>query len=765
MRVILPAVLIVTACATMVLLLGADRTPQRTAHTGNDLPMAAARHFYAQRTWPNGIPPDAYAAAAAHVQAMEQNGLARRASGWRWLSQGPVNIAGRIRAMALDPSDATTIYAGSAGGGIWKTSNSGFDWRALDDVLPNLRIGAIAVDPFDTRRILAGCGEGFVAWQGAAAFGKGIYRSGDAGGNWELMASTDGQPFWYVFDVDFDPFQPDNVLACTWRGVYRSSDGGDTWRSILYRSTSPFSATADFSRTEPGVVYAALEGEGLFRSEDHGQSFTALGPVLEEKYSRVVLAVAPSDGDIVYAAFTDHTARECAGLRRSDDGGRSWRTLVIPRSRVSGKTYMGEQGRFNSTLSVHPENPEIVWAGGIDLHRSTDGGTTWRQMTNWYPYRDLTYVHADQHALLFNPANPAELLAASDGGMFRSLDGGEHFTEMSGGMVTVQYHSGTPHPRSDAVIGGTIDNGTLRTLDGDRWYDVTGGDGGYTAIDPDEPRYVYGELYYLHFLKSTDFGRTFYVAMNGIPRSQDFGSSDPVAFIAPFEMQPGAPKTLYAGTNRIYRSTNRAESWTAVSGDLAGDNAYLTAIGLSASDPAVMYVGSSRGRVLVTTDGGVRWRRIDSGLPGSFVTDFAVHAEDPHDVIATFSGFGSGHAWRSTDGGASWTDLSGNGTSALPDIPANTVFRHPENDREIYVGTDVGLFVSTDQGRSWQVDNDGIGNVIIADLRMRQDGEPVDPLGFTRHPRVRFPRTELSEPGHLGDRRGDRRSVYPGFGR
>ncbi len=722
MRIIPSAVVIAAGSAAFLLLSWTHGTAPPARHAGNDMPGAAAHFFYQQRAYPHGIPRHAYRDAAAHVEDMETRGLRKSAFGWRWLSLGPVNIAGRIRSMALDPQDAATVYAGSAGGGVWKSSNSGLDWQQLGDLLPNLRIGAIAVDPFDSRRVLAGCGEGFVAWQGAAAFGLGIYSSSDGGAQWELLPATDRQAFWYVFDVDFDPFTPGVVLACTWRGVYRSSDGGRSWKNILFRSTAPFSATVEFSRTEAGVVYAGLEGEGIFRSENHGESFAALERVQNEAYTRIVLAAAPSNGDILYAAFTDHAAQECAGIQRSDDGGSTWRPLTIPRSPVSGGTYMGEQGRFNSTLAVHPHNPDIVWAGGIDLHRSTDGGQTWQQMTNWYSYRDYAYVHADQHALLFNPANPLELFAASDGGMFRSRDGGKSFAEMTGGMVTVQFHSGAPHPHSDMVIGGTIDNGTLRTLDGDRWTDVTGGDGGYTAIDPDEPRLVYGEIYYLHFLKSTDFGRTFYRAMNGIPRAQDFGTSDPVAFIAPFEMAPGAPKTLYAGTNRVYKTTNGAESWTAISGSIAGENAFLTAIGLAASDADVIYAGSSRGRIMTTTNGGRDWQRIDDGLPGFYVTDFAVHPADARDVIATFSGFGSGHAWRSTDGGVRWTDISGEANAALPDIPANTVFRHPERDREIYVGTDVGIFVSTDIGRSWAVDNDGLGNVIIADLRMRPDG-------------------------------------------
>ncbi|MBN1448253.1 MAG: hypothetical protein JXA28_10015 [Bacteroidetes bacterium] len=723
MRILCLTVLLLAACAGGAFLLSIAPVHRSSPETGYDRPEEAAHFFLAQRAWPSGIPRGAYARAAERVRHMEHAGLRKAERGWRWLNLGPVNIAGRIRAMAVDPQDAAIIYAGSAGGGVWKTTSSGRSWRQLDDLLPNLRIGAIDVDPFDRNHILAGCGEGYVAWQGYAAFGHGIYRSTDAGESWELLPSTDRQEFWYVYDVDFDPYAEGVILASTQQGVFRSSDGGMNWLRVLSDTQPPFSAMVDHSATQAGVVYAAREGSGILRSTDHGTTWRNLGHVAPPPYTRIFIATAPSNGDILYAAFTDRDARQCAGLYRSDDGGENWRALEIPRSMVSGETYMGGQGRFNSVLAVHPANPDIVWAGGIDLHRSTDGGVTWRQMTNWYPFKTLAYVHADQHALIFNPADPNEMLAGSDGGMFRSLNGGEDFEEMSGGMVTVQFHSGTPHPRSDMVIGGTIDNGTLRTTDGDRWADVIGGDGGYTAIDPDEPRLVYGELYYLHFLKSTNFGRNFYLAMNGIPRASDFGTSDPVAFIAPFEMAPWNPKVLFAGSNRVYRTTNGAESWTRISDNLSGDNSsFLTAIGLSAADPQVIWTGSSRGWIHVSTDGGMSWRRADSGLPAFYVTDVAVHAGDAGDVVVTYSGFGQSHVFRSTDLGATWQDLSGTGDGALPDIPVNTVFRHPERDAELYVGTDVGLFVSSDSGATWEVDNEGIGNVIIADIKMRPDG-------------------------------------------
>ncbi|MCZ7554944.1 MAG: hypothetical protein M5R41_00905 [Bacteroidia bacterium] len=687
-----------------------------------DRPADAARFFMEQRAWPQGIPERWHERAMTHVHTMRRQGLSKAAAGWRWLSLGPDNIAGRIRAMAIDPRNASLVYAGSAGGGVWKSSDRGRSWRLLDELLPNLRIGAVAVDPFFPDRVFAGCGEGYVAWQGGAAYGRGIYATVDGGDSWQLLGSTDRSEFAYVFHLAFDPFARNVVYASTASGIYRSPDAGNTWTRVFSRPFTQFSAMVECSRTQPGVCYAGVEGVGVFRSSDYGVTWS--GPLTNgietQSFTRVVVAAAPSNGNVVYAALTA-TDEQCAGVFRSTDGGASWSRVSTPRNELNGNTYMGFQGRYNSTLTVHPTNANVVWVGGIDLHRSTDGGASWKQMSNWYRFQRYPYVHADVHAIIFDPYFPETLLVGTDGGLFVTSDGGGAFVEYSAGMVTVQFHSGTPHPQSDMVIGGTIDNGTLRTMQGDGWSDVTGGDGGHTAIDPVEPRIMYGELYYLHFLKSTNFGRSFYLSMTGIPRARDFGTSDRVAFIAPFLLSPGNPRTLYAGTYRVFRSSNAAESWSAISGNLAGDG-YISALGLSAADANVVYTGASRGHIHVTTDGGADWTRVDGTVPDRYVTDFAVRSTDARRVLVALSGFSGGHLYYSSDAGGTWADLSGSGTSGLPDVPANTVFWHPEDESTIYVGTDVGLFVTTDFGQSWMVDNNGVGNVIISDLQLRTDG-------------------------------------------
>jgi len=502
----------------------------------------------------------------------------------------------------------------------------------------------------------------------------------------------------------------------------RSSDGGDTWTKLSLTSLRGMMTV--FSKTTPGLVYAAIEGSGVYRSEDHGLTWGAkLNSGLSvSSFSRVQIAAAPSNGDVVYAAFTARD-ESCAGIFKTTNRGASWIKLSTPINDFDGETYMRSQGSYNSVLTVHPSNPQIVWAGGIDLYVSSDGGVTWKQKTNWYSSAGYAYVHADQHALLFNPVDPQKMYAACDGGVFRSVNGGTNFADANSGLVTLQFHSGTPHPSSDLMLGGSIDNGTLKVSNGTRWNEATGGDGGYTAIDYNDPRTMFAEIYYLEFLKSTNYGNTFLQKLNGIPKDANGGTTDRVGFIAPFEMDPTNPKILYAGTYRLYKTTNAAELWTPISPDLTG-SAYgtITAIGLSKSSGSTIYTGSSTGAVFVTTDAGTNWVRSLAGLPNRYVTDIAVSATDPATAYLTVSGFASGHVYRTTNTGQSWMDISGSDPASLPDVPANTVVVHPSNPQRLFVGTDVGVFCTYDGGQTWIVNNTNMGNVTVADLQFRKDG-------------------------------------------
>ncbi len=701
-------------------------TSDRTERRRFDKPGQADKFFYEQRAYPSGIiPADWRRRAVDHIHSMKPYAsLLKPAEFWSWVSIGPRNIAGRIRALAADPADFNTLYAGAAGGGIWKTTDMGRNWRALNDFLPNLRIGSIAVHPVRPGTVFAGNGEGFVLWQDALAYGRGIYRSDDAGESWRLIPATENANFEFVFDIAFDPFRPDVVLACTRVGVMRSSDGGETWTRLRITFSQIRGMMSVFSRTTEGLVYAAIEGAGIYRSSDHGVNWE--GPLanglLVSDYTRIQLAAAPSNGDVLYAAFTKRD-ESCAGVFRSADRGSNWNKTATPVSEIDGEDYMRFQGQYNSVLAVHPTNPDFVIAGGIDLYRTSNGGVSWKQITNWYPFAGYAYVHADQHAFLFNPRNASQVVAASDGGIFRSDNGGVTFLDANSGLVTVQFHSGTPHPSSDLVLGGTIDNGNLRVSSGASWTDVTGGDGGFTAIDYNDPRVMYSEIYYLDFYKSTASGAagSWRSRMNGIPQDPEGGTSDRCAFIAPFEMDPANPKILYAGTYRLFRTANAADLWTPSSEDLSAGG-FISAIGPGPSGSGVIYTGASTGAVYVTVNDGLDWTRSNAGLPKRYITDMALDRANPARAYLTVSGFGTGHVWKTTDHGATWSDASGTGPAALPDVPVNTIAVHPVVEGRLYIGTDAGVFISLDDGATWTVMNTGMGNVTVADLQFRRDG-------------------------------------------
>jgi photosystem II stability/assembly factor-like uncharacterized protein len=711
-----------TVCSFAIMFHSHDAMPEpRYRH---DHPADADAYFYGQRMWPdNRIPDGWYDRARTHIARMRSMGLSKSA-GWKWISVGPFNVAGRVRAMAMDPSDPAILYAGSAGGGVWKTTDAGTSWTALTDFLPNLRIGSIAVDPYHTSTVLAGNGEGFVAWQGGLAYGRGIYKTKDGGQNWELIPATATADFEYVFDISFDPFIDGAVIASTRKGLFRSTDGGTNWTRVLTGGTMSRGMMAAFSRTSEGLVYGVLEGLGIYRSTDHGVTWNALdlSGLGIGSFSRIVVAPAPSNGDIVYAAFTaeDET---CAGLFRSTNRGDAWISIATPTNQFWDRSYMGEQGNYNSVLVVHPTNPNTVIAGGIELYRTTNGGQSWKQISNWYEGTSLPYVHCDNHAVIYNTADTRQWYSANDGGVFRTDNDGATFLDKNTGLVTAQFHSGTPHPVSDMIIGGTIDNGNLLTSDASSWTDVTGGDGGWTAIDYNTPSTMFSELYYLHFMKSTQGGieGSWKMAMNGIPRASDYGTSDPVNFMAPFEMDANNPGLLYAGTNKIYRTTNGAQTWMAISPAISGTGV-LSAIGLSASSSQIIYAAGTTGMLQVSTNGGSTWTRATSGLPTRYITDIAVDRADPATAYVTVSAFGTGHIYKTTNTGGSWTSISGSGATGLPDVPANTLVIHPSDPNQLFVGTDVGLFYSSDCGATWVVNNEGLGNVTISDLQFKSNG-------------------------------------------
>jgi photosystem II stability/assembly factor-like uncharacterized protein len=685
------------------------------------------RYFLEQRAYPFDRPP-----AGALERARRQAELrwpiafrpaARTAAAFAadpegWSPLGPANIerrdAGRISAIALHPSDAATIYIGAAQGGVWRTRDAGANWTPLTDGECSLAMGALAIDPVSPDIVYAGTGE--LHFSGDSYYGCGVLRSTDGGDTWTHLGAD-------IFDTDAGGARISKVIvdaptagsaaattvyAASSSGVYRSPDSGATWAQVLAGTATDLLVDP----TNPRVFYAALglpgghASNGVYRSADGGDTWTRLAtgfPTAE--VGRIALAIAPSAPATLFAAIQDAFSGNgnngaLLGIWKTTDAGASW-------ARLTGvNVSCNNQCWYDLVMAVDPLDANVVYFGGVGLYRSTNGGQRFSSI--------LRGIHVDQHALVVDPRDPAVVYAGNDGGIYRTADRGGSWTSLNTNLAITQFYGGVgPHPfEPAAVLGGTQDNGTLEFAGDPTWSSVLGADGGFTAYDHQDPAVAYAEMQWTPNSGFSGPRRRDAPGAFGPRRVNGIVIADRALFIPPLVMDPADAHVLYFGTFRLYRTADRADSWSAISGDLSRAGGSISAIAPAASDPGTVWVGTNDGNVQVTTDGGATWTARAGDLPQRVVTDIAVDRDDPRTAIVTFSGFGLPHVYRTTDGGATWTSIS----AGLPDVPVNAVLTHPALGDDIYIGTDLGAFRSIDGGATWAPFNLGMPNVAIFDL-------------------------------------------------
>ncbi|MGE5431120.1 MAG: T9SS type A sorting domain-containing protein [Syntrophomonadaceae bacterium] len=681
--------------------------------------------YYGQRSYPSGEVPVEWREKALKQISKNNLQLEKSASTLSWTQLGPRNIGGRIRSIVVNPNDPATIYVGSVAGGIWKTINGGTSWFALDDHMENLSIGSLVMDPSNPDIIYAGTGEGYANID--ALRGEGIFKSTDAGKTWNRLSSTLTPDFYYVNKLAFDK-TTNTLWAATRRGLFKSTDGGNTFAvvSSLPNSSNVHATDIVISYDTPSTIYTAF---GLFntatvyKSADAGntfqQTFTASGN------GRTVLAASASDPKVVYLSAMKLSDNTAGIMRVTRDGGASWDSLKVPGPSFSGaSTYTSNQAWYDNVVAVDPQDPNTVYAGGLDFWKSTDGGKTWAQKTNWYNSSGFAYVHADHHAIAVDPSNSSSIYLGTDGGIFKSTNKGSSWTDLNNDLYITQFYYGAVDPSANKYYGGAQDNGTVKSDGGTDWYEILSGDGGAVEVDYNNPNTIYMEYVDLAIYKSTDGGKSYTKAISGIPTggaSQWSGTSDRVEFIAPFTIDPNNPSVLVAGTYRVYRTTNGAASWSTISGDLTGDGtgssgSKITTLAIAKGNSDVIYAGCSNGVIRSTTDGGNSWNPKGSGLPNLNARKIAIDAQDPATAFAVYSGYSNGQkVFKTTDYGQTWKNISGD----LPNIPVNCILVNSANNKSLVVGTDLGVFTSADQGSSWLQNNDGLANVSVSDLDFR----------------------------------------------
>ena len=699
----------------------------------------ALQGWAVQRAYPGeDIPAIGFYQAYEHSKLMKGS-LGKTAGSDRWEPIGPKNIGGRTLAIVFNPQNPNTIYAGSAGGGLWRSRTLGEGaqaWEHVSTGFPVLSVSSIVISPADSNTMYIGTGEvynsessgtGYSIRTTRGSYGIGILKTTDGGTTWQKSLDFSLDQRKGIEAVRLNPKNPNTVWAATTDGVYRSFDAGESWTLvdsvIMAMDIAVNSVDTNIVFVTHGDLFSM--GHGIYRTQDSGDSWEKLTVGLPETFGgKAVLSIFDADPSTIYVSIGfSHGGATATQLCRSTDGGDSWTLL-------SEFDYSKYQGWYSHFVGVHPTDSSKVLVGGIDIFKWIEDSGTFSQKTYWYkwsfgtiippgdPEGPADYSHADHHAMVFHPTNPDTIYFATDGGIFRTVDGGETFRSLNGGYQTTQFYSGFSTSRLDSnlAMGGLQDNGSAIYYGRDGWMKVIGADGAYSAINTADDNIMYGSWYYRSIVKSYDRGLNFndYVAPPDT-------SNESLNFISPFVMSPTFPDHIYAGGSKVYKTTDGGASWNVGNnGDELDGNPVLT-MAIAEIDPNVVYVATapwySRAHVFVTRDGGFSWMDITQNLPDRYIVDLAVDPTDNNIVYATLSGFGSSHLFRSADGGGDWDDIG----SGLPDVPTNAVIVDPDYPTHIYVGNDIGVYFSIDTGKTWQTFMEGMPEaVIVMDLVVSQ---------------------------------------------
>jgi len=658
-----------------------------------------------------------------------------------WVPIGPdQNIGGRILSIAIDPSNNNNVFIGTASGGIWKTTTGGTGsnaWKAISTGFPALGIASIIINPTNSNIIYAGTGEvyrtdtsnlGFNVWKTRGTYGVGILKSVDGGYSWTSVLNKNLYNLFGVQMLEFDPSDPNTVYACTTDGLYRTTDAGANWNKILDKI---YVSDVVINASNPNQIIAAVGNlmnadKGIYRSTDGGANWTKITTGLPSSFEGFIkLDNVSMDPDMVIASV----GRDAGGLNelyRSANFGQSWSVL-------SNSNHCQYQFWFAHDVAINPSNSNELVMGGVSLYnyniplagRNGIGG-----------------VHSDIHDIEFDPTDNNIIYVACDGGMYKSINGGNSFSMINGGLQAVQFYASfaVSPTNPNVMVGGLQDNGVVR-YNGTSWTSVAGGDGGPCAFHPTNGNIVFASNDARRVLRSTNGGLSFSEVLS----SWAFVADSRTAFMAPLAISSFNPSVVYSGSDNLHRSTSGGVSGSWNGNSYASANNYIesqhkTAIAMcvSPSDEYKVFVSTSPfaqydndinrlyvnepPNLLRTTDGGMNFNSVMNGLPNRFVMDFAINPIGDDSVWIVLGGFGSSHVYLSPDGGGTWVDRG----AGLPDVPTNAILLDPNNPSVIYVGNDLGVYVSPDRGATWYDYNNGLWDAtLVMDLQATIDNRLV----------------------------------------
>lgn len=678
---------------------------------------------------------------------------------WRFL--GPDIISGRCTDIAVPKGSKHTIYVGAATGGVWKTVNSGITWEPIMDDVASISVGDIAIAPSDPDIMWVGLGEANIFR--ASVAGTGLYKSTDAGKTWQHMGLADTHT---IGRIIIHPENPDIVYVAApgheWtynkeRGVFKTTNGGKTWDKILYINEKIGAADLVMDPSDSNVLYASMwnrtrmrwsdpmpgPGDGIFKTTDGGKTWKQKTKGLPDfkLTGRIGLDIARSNPNVIYAFIDNHnpgrmpekgerdaygrlkTGRVIKGAEvyRSDDKGETWRKVSPDNRMMEG--FGGTYGWVFGQMRVDPNDENTIYIMGLALAKSTDGGKTFKRL--YFPG-----LHGDHHGLWIDPEDSNYLINVNDGGVNISYDGGIIWRDFHTIHPVVQFYNVAYDMEEPFNVYGSVqDHGTYKgnvahnlprrrreRRPVTRWESAPGGEGTHIAVDPTNSNILYSSSFYGR-LQRSEFKNGVWVSVSIVPKA---GEGEPPLrgqWMAPTIISPHNPSVIYHGMQYLYRSMNRGDTWERISPDLSYNDPdklgklpfaiphqCLTAISESPFQFGLIYTGTDDGRVHTTRNGGVSWTEIIKGLPyNKQVSRIVASKYDKGTVFLTLNGRRdddfADYIYKSTDYGKTWADISGN----MPGGPVNVIREDPKNKDVLYVGTDLGVYVTIDGGKKWHV--------------------------------------------------------------
>ena len=699
---------------------------------------------------------------ATFAQDDEERYSSASFDGLKLRSIGPAFMSGRIADVALHPEDPNTWYVGVGSGGVWKTSNAGTTWTPIFDDQDTYSIGSITIDPNNPHIIWVGTGENVGGRH--VGFGDGIYRSQDDGETWENLGLKDSQ---HISEIIVSPDDSNTIWVASqgplWskggdRGVFKSSDGGKTWSKTLGDDEWTGATDLQIDPRDPDRLYAATwqhhrtvagymgggPNTAIYRSDDGGDNWTELTEGLPEgNMAKIGLAISPQKPDVIYAAV--ELDRRKGKVFRSSNRGASWEEMSETVSGGTGPHYYQE-------LYASPHAFDRIYLADVRVQVSNDGGKTFAQLKE-------EAKHSDNHSITFRPDNENYLLIGTDGGLYESYDLAENWRYIANLPITQYYKVAVDDAEPFYnVFGGTQDNssqgGPSRTdnANGIRnadWFIVLFADGHQPATEPGNPDIMYAEWQQGNLMRiDRTTGEQVYIK----PQPEKGDPTERFNWDSPILVSPHDPKRIYFASQRLWRSDNRGDSWTALSGDLTRNQDRMTfdymdrkwswdspldldamsnyntitSVSESPQLEGLIYVGTDDGLMQVTEDGGSNWHKIEvgslKGVPNTaFINDIKADLHDADTVYVSLDNHKYGdfrpYVFKSTNRGRSWSSIAG-------DLPErHLVWRLVQDHVQpnlLFLGTEFGLFFTVDGGKKWLELGGDVPTISFRDLAIQR---------------------------------------------